>query len=962
MISGASPWRWPLWNAAALFCLAVALPYAADAQEVQERVRAAQRALQEKGYDIGFIDGIMGPRTKAALEEFQRKSGLAITGIVDPATLGALVPADPKPTTVPPLAIPQSSPPPPAYDYPPARSTQPSPPPPTQTPPTPPSTQSASSNGNGSIWIIVLALVAAGVVLWRRRGKASRSSMSPSPQAEKSSASPRPSAWASLQPERSDHAPTRQSTERQTPHRGDDDVIVTLSIAPEARSPSRAFSIPAPLSQKEQRERCWVRAGRSLTIAGYELRGGLLYVGKELNRQNSTGVENCLIDPSLPVEEPGPMPPDVPYYPSYRALEPRARGGYLHWLADGRGNPDAEIGYVFLYFYGLERRLILDGSLDEHDSLIAEVERLHRVYHKNYSVNRYARLFLDTARLLKPDRRFHEEEPPDPQQDYELPLSVRLAIGQLLAEGRSVPWQWMYAWTLNDPQTSLRTVHRRAEKELKELFRIRFGEKHPDGFRLSAPKARLKWTYRAASGSFVVDLDARLGGLPDIVNLTGATNKMRTILDACAEELEGYSRFLGRRPDGRGSLQALSLLPRELAHASTGGEVARLRDWLDTQLDNGPAFISGSELVARLAAGASYGKASIRSFIDTLGTFGVAVMPNPRVSLQLPKADQPFVLYRCDREEIPESEVPAFRLASLALTFGAFVAHADSALSPEEGKRLAAFAEAAPGLGERGRLDLGAHLRWLQVVPAEPGALRAKLGTLSAEDRHRLGLVALSAASADTSVHPEEIKALQRIYKVLGLNEGSVLSDLHSALATPAASGLTAIQIAPASAAGYSIPLDPTRRTAPGDIQLDPERLKHIGESTRRVSEVLSKVFTEEDEAPGEERQAGAIADIAAISAPETEQTTAFEGLDLRFKGFLSELLTRAAWSRPELDLLARSRALMTDGALEAINEWAFEHYGDALVEDGDPVTIQQHLVGFASSVDHVQSQSHQAP
>jgi len=196
----------------------------------------------------------------------------------------------------------------------------------------------------------------------------------------------------------------------------------------------------------------------------------------------------------------------------------------------------------------------------------------------------------------------------------------------------------------------------------------------------------------------------------------------------------------------------------------------------------------------------------------------------------------------------------------------------------------------------------------------------------------------------------------------LGLNVGSVLSDLHSALATPAASGLTAIQIAPASAAGYSIPLDPTRRTAPGDIQLDPERLKHIGESTRRVSEVLSKVFTEEDEAPGEERQAGAIADIAAISAPETEQTTAFEGLDLRFKGFLSELLTRAAWSRPELDLLARSRALMTDGALEAINEWAFEHYGDALVEDGDPVTIQQHLVGFASSVDHVQSQSHQAP
>ena len=113
-------------------------------------------------------------------------------------------------------------------------------------------------------------------------------------------------------------------------------------------------------------------AGRSLTIAGYELQGGLLYVGKELGRQDSAGVENCLINPSLSVVDPRGTTPEVPYYPSYSALEPRARGGYLQWLASGRSHPDADIGYVFLYFYGLERRLMLDQAMDEYGVLVAK--------------------------------------------------------------------------------------------------------------------------------------------------------------------------------------------------------------------------------------------------------------------------------------------------------------------------------------------------------------------------------------------------------------------------------------------------------------------------------------------------------------------------------------------------------------------------------------------------------------
>jgi len=57
---------------------------------VDVTTRRAQEALQRNGFDVGPIDGVLGPRTQAALREFQRQRGLARSGQLDPDTLKAL--------------------------------------------------------------------------------------------------------------------------------------------------------------------------------------------------------------------------------------------------------------------------------------------------------------------------------------------------------------------------------------------------------------------------------------------------------------------------------------------------------------------------------------------------------------------------------------------------------------------------------------------------------------------------------------------------------------------------------------------------------------------------------------------------------------------------------------------------------------------------------------------------------
>lgn len=50
------------------------------AEERTERVREVQVKLQKQGYYDGEIDGIPGPKTRAALREYQRENNLAVTG------------------------------------------------------------------------------------------------------------------------------------------------------------------------------------------------------------------------------------------------------------------------------------------------------------------------------------------------------------------------------------------------------------------------------------------------------------------------------------------------------------------------------------------------------------------------------------------------------------------------------------------------------------------------------------------------------------------------------------------------------------------------------------------------------------------------------------------------------------------------------------------------------------------
>ena len=669
----------------------------------------------------------------------------------------------------------------------------------------------------------------------------------------------------------------------------------------------------------------WVEPGSTSMVAGRKL-GGMIYLGSEHARKQDDSVlyrqGDPAIDPALPVAKNGTdfSGDGMPYWPSYRDISPLARATYLDWLAGGRSDRRIGPGYVFLYFYGLERRFFVDAPADEEKRLIvAETRRLLDIYGENHSVQRYLRIFLDAARIVLAP--LGEAEPRFEKSGHELPLGLRVAIGRMAKEGSPLSADWLLGWYVAHPETSLRTPAKRAFPEFRALFGLLFDKRFPQGLKIHTPRRRLRARYDSASGTFEVDLGFLLGDVPDISGTSKPLAIARDFVEEATAALGKYSRFLGRNPEGRNSIEAHALLPECLWPLFPCAEMEDLRRWVEGVIETGGQSLVEHALVEHVVERLEgvrperLSKRQLTGAADALARMSIGMAPDPRFALRSPKIGEPVVLFRLPEgitalEEVSEE----YRSILVAIAMGSFIAHADGTIAANERRALEARIDAAE-LPEPERARLFANLKWMLAIPPDLSLFRRRLKDAPESTRHELGQVALAMASADGVIDPGEIKAIERLYKAMGLTTDGVYSDLH---ALTAQSEPVTVRDAGEAARGFAIPPPPERD---GKVILDAGRVASLMADTARVSSVLGDIFRDDEI---EEDLEETREDIGS----------GFPGLDAQHAAFLGELLTRPHWDETEFSALAGQFRLMQAGALETLNEWAFERFGDALIEE----------------------------
>jgi len=686
----------------------------------------------------------------------------------------------------------------------------------------------------------------------------------------------------------------------------------------------------------------WVPHDQALDVHGYSIEGGLVYVGKDLAAVNGYSVEPALINPKLKVaaKHPDHSGEGMTYWPAYDRISPRNRAGYLAWLASGRNASDVYIGYVFLYFYGLERRILYDhkqGAKNNEElvTIFNEVKRLLKRYGDNNSFARYAQQFLFAIYLSNGQVDLTRRKPVVALSAYELPAPIKVGLGQFAKNSQPIPVDWALAWVRQDPEIRLRTPARRCRREFSAVFKQLYRERHGDGILVKPNKTPVSATYRPASGGMQRVFEMYQGPtLPDITVLKRPRVMLSDLVDQACDKLDSYSRFIGKDESGRDSLQGLALLPNELAGRVKHPGLESLRSTLASHFNGNDSTLLPVQVVLHhypIQKPERFSKKEAVLLAQLLESLHLGMEPDVRFTGIKPRPDEQFVVFKQDADA-PSAPSQAYEAATLLMRMATMVSAADGEISPEERQHLEQHIETSLSLepGERRRLH--AHLKWLLAHDQNMAGLKSKLETLAEPQRETIGQYLVTVAAADGYIDPGEVKILQKLYRRLGLDPDQVVGQLHGASAEPKT-------VKPATPqTGHRIPEPPKEPTdadvASGRAALDPAALQRKLEDTARVSTMLHGIFADEEtEAPFEP-------DRSDDAGAQT-----IDGLDAEHSGFVRALGGQETWGRAALEDLAERHGLLLDGALDTINEAAFDQCDAPCIEEDDDSYVVDHAI-----------------
>jgi len=635
-------------------------------------------------------------------------------------------------------------------------------------------------------------------------------------------------------------------------------------------------------------------------------------------------------------------------------MTPRQRANYLQWLATGKTGPLHDIGYAFVYFYGLERRALIDGK--DVNTIIPEVIRLLHQYPESGSFHGYLSRFIAFVATRT-------------GLNHMTPEGFALCFEQALLRGyseellavilcwfymRDLPLsaRWAFEVARQDIRTSRSVVVDRASEQFQALFVQKYQEKYGEGMRLKVAARERLLEYHPASPSLLEIRYATTGIAPvRIPNVLGIQSQFKSLIQIwaeCIEELRSYSRVLGKGADitTREAYEALPpALRKDVDHPDAPqwqsmASAHASEDGLSLIPLNILAQIQGIEEREKLTPTQS------QSLAHTAEDIGFAIVPDARnTGRPYAWSDKVFLFHPEGHPTVRKDS--GYHAAACMLELGMTIAGADGTIDQDELEHIEKFLEAQFQLSPDEVRRLEAYGLLLSQTPPTVASQSKQLReALTVDQRALIGKFLVGVAAANGIIDRKEISTLKAVYKALEI-ESSVLDALLTELRHSATQPVEVQTGKRDTRPGEAIP---SHERTPVEITINDEALIRIMAETAEVSRILGLALceTENDAVPDDhltpQPQTPSVMTASSVTTlPFSEAQLA--ALDARYYAPLAELLARSEWSADEIAALAKRHLVMPAGMLDAINTWADETLGDLLIEDGDVYTINLSLV-----------------
>jgi len=470
--------------------------------------------------------------------------------------------------------------------------------------------------------------------------------------------------------------------------------------------------------------------------------------------------EASCVDSTLPLDAPDfDSAPPVPHWATYAGLTPQQRANYLQWLAAGRSMPLQDINYAFLYFYGLERRALIDRA--DPEEILRILMRLLRHYDEApsffSSASRLAAFLFATKGIekLKPtwfDRLFVKRAVPLHAD------SISVALTWLYERGKPLPPTLAFEIARQD----MRCPHSAAFREDNATFETRFTaaytDRFGDGMMLQRAEKKQTWKYRP--------------------------------VNPCLQSWEHFSKLWSVTSTDVAAEQAqfapLVAIWRECSEDGTPSPWVAL---VDEHISADGRVLVPIRALAPLAGLSMKTKGSLSlqyslALTEAAAHSGFELLPNPPLLLRPYKWSERVAVVR--RPERVHTGSESYYLAgALLLALGSAMAEVDGEVDHIEVLHVSEIVNSLYHFNDYDKHRLGVLRKRLLKYPPKLASLTRRVrAILSKEELSEVGKFLVGVAGANFHIAEDEQLALRRAYRAFGLPVAALdalLADLVGA-------------------------------------------------------------------------------------------------------------------------------------------------------------------------------------
>lgn len=613
-------------------------------------------------------------------------------------------------------------------------------------------------------------------------------------------------------------------------------------------------------------------------------------------------------------------PEKLNFPPNYNELNEIQQGCYIKWLAKGKTalkEAGGDMGYVYLYYYGLEYRALVEKQ-NQKDILFEVIDLVTKFKKLRYGYDFIVYLMLtinnfsaeESGRLIQ----FFIEN----KQKYFNNSAYSTILKNLLPH-RQFKTKFSPAQVLSDKEQGKLSAR---QNELLDYYLKYALEKLSDTDIYASQKQIYNYYMAMKASSFIDTFSAAPNAISyDALIPTPKVKKLCThAAQIIKEEIKQPIKNFANSAAPLTEIEKFLFLPEILKKDIMPPALFDLKD----------STIASIENIAQKLGFTLEEKITLRQSMliaDACEALGYEIEPSAALDKKVYKKEEQVILY--ENRFIKKSPSELYQTASLFTDLGYQTAIEDNEVLQAESAVIENFIKKQFPISqaELYRLQMRGKLIAQTKIIHTADTIKKLVKTANSNTKETILQFVIAIAGNDGIIKEKEYKLLQKIAGQLTITENQLKTIVAQFIDTANQAVILEQISSKTSKKSQDAAAKPEETIK---LQLNAEKLVKVQINTAEIHTVLQEIFGEEQaETIKSETQENTVSEKDEQNQPENN-----------LQGIIALLLGKESWTRNELMNIIQNKGLMLNSLLDQINEWAENTYGDFLIEEDEDMYI----------------------